>query len=248
MVDKRSSGSCPACRMRSPAIPVRRPGPRHRARLLGLAVRTDARAVDVLSASYGIALLHFSELLPFPAPDGSTTSACSARRSSRSAWSRTPRPVRTADEDRDRHAFSAHVRKFDGRPFTGRRSGEGAAGDNHETVAEEKGMSTTQDFTGQVPAWCPGCGTFRSSRPSARHDRARIEPTGNVGFRNRSAAKFPHYTRGNTFNGLHGRALPVATGSGWRTMRCSCWSRPATGTATGKAAIISWRPCGGTST
>jgi 2-oxoglutarate ferredoxin oxidoreductase subunit beta len=26
------------------------------------------------------------------------------------------------------------------------------------------------------------------------------------------AAKFPHYTRGNTFNGLHGRALPVATG------------------------------------
>ena len=26
------------------------------------------------------------------------------------------------------------------------------------------------------------------------------------------AAKFPHYTKGNTFNGLHGRALPVATG------------------------------------
>jgi len=26
------------------------------------------------------------------------------------------------------------------------------------------------------------------------------------------AAKLPHYTRGNTFNGLHGRALPVATG------------------------------------
>jgi 2-oxoglutarate ferredoxin oxidoreductase subunit beta len=26
------------------------------------------------------------------------------------------------------------------------------------------------------------------------------------------AAKLPHYTRGNIFNGLHGRALPVATG------------------------------------
>ena len=26
------------------------------------------------------------------------------------------------------------------------------------------------------------------------------------------SGKFPHYTRCNTFNGLHGRTLPVATG------------------------------------
>jgi len=26
------------------------------------------------------------------------------------------------------------------------------------------------------------------------------------------AGKFPHYTKCNTFNGLHGRTLPVATG------------------------------------
>jgi len=75
-------------------------------------------------------------------------------------------------------------------------------------------MSTTQDFTGQVPAWCPGCGnfpilkTFRDAMTELGIEPHRVTLVSGIG----QAAKFPHYTRGNTFNGLHGRALPVATG------------------------------------
>jgi len=75
-------------------------------------------------------------------------------------------------------------------------------------------MSTTQDFSGQVPAWCPGCGnfpilkTFRDAMAELGIEPHRVTLVSGIG----QAAKFPHYTRGNIFNGLHGRALPVATG------------------------------------
>ena len=61
------------------------------------------------------------------------------------------------------------------------------------------------------------------------------------------AGKFPHYTQCNTFNGLHGRALPVATGSGWRTTTCRSSSLPGTATATARAGTTSCTPCAGTS-
>jgi 2-oxoglutarate ferredoxin oxidoreductase subunit beta len=75
-------------------------------------------------------------------------------------------------------------------------------------------MSTLQDFRGDVPAWCPGCGNF--SILKAFKDamvEMKIEPhqftmVSGIG----QAAKLPHYTKCNTFNGLHGRALPVAAG------------------------------------
>jgi len=64
------------------------------------------------------------------------------------------------------------------------------------------------------PAWCPGCGnfpilkTFDEAVDEAGLDRKRLVLVSGIG----QAAKFPHYTRANVFNGLHGRALPAATG------------------------------------
>ncbi len=75
-------------------------------------------------------------------------------------------------------------------------------------------MVTLETYKGQPPAWCPGCGNFGIVRAfSEVMVELRLEPhqitlVSGIG----QAAKLPHYTRGNTFNGLHGRALPVATG------------------------------------
>jgi len=75
-------------------------------------------------------------------------------------------------------------------------------------------MVTLETYRGQVPAWCPGCGNFSilKSFKDAMVD-LNLEPhqlmiVSGIG----QAAKFPHYTKCNSFNGLHGRALPVATG------------------------------------
>lgn len=75
-------------------------------------------------------------------------------------------------------------------------------------------MPTLEDYKGQTPAWCPGCGNFGILK--AFKDvmvELGIEPhqftiVSGIG----QAGKFPHYLKCNTFNGLHGRTLPVATG------------------------------------
>ncbi len=65
-----------------------------------------------------------------------------------------------------------------------------------------------------APAWCPGCGNFALLKTldraidSAGIDRRNLVLVSGIG----QAAKLPHYTRANVFNGLHGRALPAATG------------------------------------
>ena len=64
------------------------------------------------------------------------------------------------------------------------------------------------------PAWCPGCGnypllkTLDAALEEAEIDRTRLVLVSGIG----QAAKLPHYTKANVFNGLHGRALPAATG------------------------------------
>ena len=64
------------------------------------------------------------------------------------------------------------------------------------------------------PAWCPGCGnfpllkTFDEAIEAAGIDRRKLVLVSGIG----QAAKLPHYTRANVFNGLHGRAVPAATG------------------------------------
>ena len=65
-----------------------------------------------------------------------------------------------------------------------------------------------------TPAWCPGCGNFAILKvldraiEAAGVDRDKLVLVSGIG----QAAKTPHYTRANVFNGLHGRALPAATG------------------------------------
>ncbi|KPK02032.1 MAG: 2-oxoacid ferredoxin oxidoreductase [Nitrospira bacterium SG8_35_4] len=75
-------------------------------------------------------------------------------------------------------------------------------------------MPTLQDYRGQQPAWCPGCGnfsilkSFKDAMVGMGIEPHQLTVVSGIG----QAAKFPHYIRCNTFNGLHGRALPVATG------------------------------------
>lgn len=76
-------------------------------------------------------------------------------------------------------------------------------------------MSSLEDFHSDDPiAWCPGCGNFSilKSIKQAFVDLGKkpheIVIVSGIG----QAPKTPHYLRCNTFNGLHGRSLPVATG------------------------------------
>jgi len=65
----------------------------------------------------------------------------------------------------------------------------------------------------KAPAWCPGCGnyplikTLDKALDASGVDRRRLVLVSGIG----QAAKTPHYTKANVFNGLHGRALPAAT-------------------------------------
>jgi len=75
-------------------------------------------------------------------------------------------------------------------------------------------MPSLEDYKGQTPAWCPGCGNFGilKSFKDAMVELG-IEPfqftiVSGIG----QSGKFPHYVKCNTFNGLHGRTLPAATG------------------------------------
>ncbi len=61
-------------------------------------------------------------------------------------------------------------------------------------------------------AWCPGCGNFgiRTTLMNALEE-LNIKPQNLVMVSGiGQAAKMPHYIRCNTFNGLHGRAIPPA--------------------------------------
>lgn len=75
-------------------------------------------------------------------------------------------------------------------------------------------MVTLENLKGQTPSWCPGCGnfsilkTFKDTMAELGLEPHQFMVVSGIG----QAAKLPHYTKCNTFNGLHGRALPVATG------------------------------------
>lgn len=75
-------------------------------------------------------------------------------------------------------------------------------------------MDTYPTYKGQEPAWCPGCGNFgiREALIKALLKLGlapnKVAIVSGIG----QGAKMPHYLRCNTFNGLHGRSLPVATG------------------------------------
>lgn len=75
-------------------------------------------------------------------------------------------------------------------------------------------MSTIEDYKGQTPAWCPGCGdfgiltAFKQAVVELGMEPHQFTIVSGIG----QAGKFPHYVKCNTFNGLHGRTLPVSTG------------------------------------
>ena len=64
------------------------------------------------------------------------------------------------------------------------------------------------------PSWCPGCGNYsilkalREVLATGAVDTDKLVLVSGIG----QAAKLPHYIPVSVFNGLHGRALPAATG------------------------------------
>jgi len=76
-------------------------------------------------------------------------------------------------------------------------------------------MVTLEDYGNYETAWCPGCGNFsilKAVKQALVQSQLRPQDVlfvSGIG----QAAKEPHYMRVNLFDGLHGRALPVATGA-----------------------------------
>ncbi len=70
------------------------------------------------------------------------------------------------------------------------------------------------DRSGIDIAWCPGCGNFsilkiiKQALAELRISPQQLVVSSGIG----QAPKTPHYFQTHLFNGLHGRALPVATG------------------------------------
>lgn len=75
-------------------------------------------------------------------------------------------------------------------------------------------MSTRFDRIVEDNAWCPGCGNFsilvhlKEALEEMRLDPLQCVVVSGIG----QAAKTPQYMSVHMFNGLHGRALPVAQG------------------------------------
>lgn len=76
-------------------------------------------------------------------------------------------------------------------------------------------MVDIKDYGEYETAWCPGCGNFPLLKGVKKAlVKKGLEPhqvlfVSGIG----QAAKAPHYMNANLFNGLHGRAIPVATGA-----------------------------------
>lgn len=76
-------------------------------------------------------------------------------------------------------------------------------------------MCKATDYLKGETAWCPGCGNFAIRQALAEALAELCLPPHQVLLCSGigQAAKMPHYLRVNGFNGLHGRALPPATGA-----------------------------------
>ena len=74
-------------------------------------------------------------------------------------------------------------------------------------------MVSIEDYGDHDTAWCPGCGNFgilkalKMALAVAGLEPHQVLLVSGIG----QAAKAPHYLNVNMFNGLHGRALPLAT-------------------------------------
>lgn len=76
-------------------------------------------------------------------------------------------------------------------------------------------MVDLRDYGNYDTAWCPGCGNFsilsavKNALVLGGLKPSEVLFVSGIG----QAAKAPHYLNANVFNGLHGRALPAATGA-----------------------------------
>ncbi|MEK7381484.1 MAG: thiamine pyrophosphate-dependent enzyme [Gemmatimonadota bacterium] len=79
---------------------------------------------------------------------------------------------------------------------------------------EEDRDYTMEDYAGATPRWCTGCGDhgiLTSVQRLLEEEQLAPERTvfvSGIGC----SSRFPHYLKTYGFHGLHGRALPVATG------------------------------------
>lgn len=71
-----------------------------------------------------------------------------------------------------------------------------------------------QDYEGALPRWCPGCGDLSVLTATQKLLVAeQLEPEETVFVSGIGcSSRFPHYLKTYGFHGIHGRALPVATG------------------------------------
>ncbi|MFN2268150.1 MAG: 2-oxoacid:ferredoxin oxidoreductase subunit beta [Desulfonatronovibrio sp.] len=75
-------------------------------------------------------------------------------------------------------------------------------------------MVSIEDYGDFETAWCPGCGNHSILKAVKQAlTTLELEPHESIFVSGiGQAAKSPHYLKTNFFNGLHGRALPAATG------------------------------------
>ncbi len=79
---------------------------------------------------------------------------------------------------------------------------------------DEEREYALDDYAGAVPRWCSGCGDHGVLTATQRLLEAeQLAPERTVFVSGIGcSSRFPHYVRTYGFHGLHGRALPVATG------------------------------------
>lgn len=78
---------------------------------------------------------------------------------------------------------------------------------------EERDFALT-DYEGSLPRWCPGCGDFAVLTAVQKVLETEQLPPEQTVFVSGigCSSRFPHYLSTYGFHGIHGRALPVATG------------------------------------
>jgi 2-oxoglutarate ferredoxin oxidoreductase subunit beta len=71
-----------------------------------------------------------------------------------------------------------------------------------------------QDYTGGIPRWCAGCGDHSVLAATERLlEAVQLQPEKTVFVSGIGcSSRFPHYLKTYGFHGIHGRALPLATG------------------------------------
>ncbi|MDH3495566.1 MAG: thiamine pyrophosphate-dependent enzyme [Gemmatimonadota bacterium] len=73
---------------------------------------------------------------------------------------------------------------------------------------------TMEDYAGAIPRWCPGCGDHAILAAVERLLETEQLPPERTVFVSGigCSSRFPHYLTTYGFHGIHGRALPIATG------------------------------------